>query len=165
MKKWWLCLPLLLMLCSCGGKTDFETMSDQYFVPDAPEPAQVNIQLPENAAVMTMENGSGGTLYLCDGYAVAVQVLEAGDLDATLRTVTGYGRDDLQLYTVQSGGVSRCACVWACAGEGGDQVGKAVILDDGNYHYAVTVMADYTEAGHLQDTWKSILNSVTLNTD
>ena len=63
MKKWWLCLPLLLMLCSCGGKTDFETMSDQYFVPDAPEPAQVNIQLPENAAVMTMENGSGGTLY------------------------------------------------------------------------------------------------------
>ena len=40
------------------------------------------------------------------------------------------------------------------------QVGNAVILDDGNFHYAVSVMADADQAAKLEDTWQHILDSV-----
>lgn len=165
MKKWWICLPLLVFLAGCGGPKDFETMSDAYLVPTTPVPAQVSIALPEDAVVMTMRNDAGGTLYLCDGYSLTVQTLAAGDMDATLRNITGYGKENLRLYELRTEDVVRYECVWACAGEGGDQVGKAVILDDGAYHYAVTVSAQAQQAGELSETWQEILGSVELEQD
>lgn len=165
MKKWWICLPLLIVLSGCGGQKDFETMSDQYLTPPVQNPARVSIQLPEDAVVMTMQNETGGTLYLCDGYTLAVQTLEAGDLDATLRSVTGFGRDTLRLYELRKDGVMRYECVWACVGENGDQMGKAVILDDGNYHYAISVLAPAQRAGDLAETWHEIFRSVELEKD
>ncbi len=162
MKTWWICLPLLILLAGCGGPKDFETMGDSYLIPTTPEPARVSILLPEDAVVMTMQNETGGTLYLCDGYSLAVQTLEAGDLDATLRSVTGYGKDALRLYTLQTGSGLRHECVWAAVGEDGDQVGKAMILDDGAYHYAVTVLAQAERAGELAETWQEILDSIEL---
>lgn len=163
MRKWWICLPLLLMMLSgCGAPTDYETMADQYLEPELPAAAEVRIWLPEDASVMTISDETAGTLYLCDSYSVAVQTLAAGDLDATLRSVTGYGAEALQLYALERGTVKRYECVWASAGEGGDQVGKAVILDDGSYHYAVTVFAPAGQAGGLAETWQEILGSIEL---
>ena len=161
MKKWQICLAAL-MLAGCGTPKSFETMSDQYVIPQQPEAAQVSIWLPEEAAVLTMENADTGSQYLCDGYAVAVQTMAAGDLDSTLRSITGYGADALQIYALQSGECKRYECVWACAGEGGDQVGKAVILDDGTYHYTVTVLAPAANAGAQAEVWQQILGSVAL---
>ena len=162
MKKWWLCLPLLVLLTACGGKKDFETMSDQYLMPSVTEPAQVSLQLPEEAVVMTMHSESDDTLYLCDGFTLTVQTLEGGDLDATLRSVTGYSREKLQIYELRKDGVTRYECVWVSAGEGGDQMGKAVILDDGSYHYAVAAIAPAEQAGTLAQTWQQILGSAQL---
>ena len=48
------------------------------------------------------------------------------------------------------------------AGEEMDQVGKAVILDDGEYHYAVTVMVPAAQAKDLTDNIHQILNSIYL---
>lgn len=162
MKKWWICLPLLLVLSGCGTPKDYETMADQYLEPEPPAAAAVRVQLPEDASVMTISEDTAGTIYLCDCYSVTVQTLASGDLDATLRSVTGYGAGQLQLYKLEQEGLKRYECVWAAAGEGGDQVGKAVILDDGSYHYAVTVFAPAEQAGELAETWHEILGSVSL---
>ena len=41
-----------------------------------------------------------------------------------------------------------------------DETALIVILDDGTFHYAVSVMADADQAAKLEATWKHILDSV-----
>ena len=157
------CIVLVTALLSgCGQPVDFETMSDNFVQPELPQPKEVIVQLPEDAMKAVLGNGITDTLYLCDGYTIAVQTLSAGNLDATLREVTGYGRDRVQLWERKEGENSRYVCVWVSAGEGGDQTGKTTILDDGTYHYVLSVMAPAEEAGKLADTWQYLMDSFSI---
>jgi len=120
------------------------------------------MKLPSEAVAPVLQSPDAGKLYLCDGYVLTVQTFDGGDLDETMRQVTGFSREQLTCMQTQSGDIKRYACVWSAAGEGGDHVGRAVILDDGSYHYAVSVTADFASAGELAQTWQELLNSVTL---
>lgn len=162
MKKCWILLLLTLFLTGCGAQQTFETVSDVLDMAAMAQMQQVSLVFPEDAAAASMENPDAGTIYLCDGYTLTVQTMEAGDLDRTLRQLTGYGREQLTVMETQQDNAARYECVWSAAGEGGDQVGRAVVLDDGNYHYAVTVMADFAAAGDLTAVWQEILSSVKL---
>lgn len=160
MKKLVVLLAFVLLLSGCADQSVFETLSDQ---PDAQVLApvrQLQVALPKEASAPTLQSEEAGKLYLCDGYTLSVQTMDGGDLDATLRSLTGFSKDQLTVMTTEKHGIRRHDCVWSAAGEGGDHVARAVILDDGNYHYAVTVMADFAAAGDLADTWKSILDTV-----
>ena len=160
--KIFLCMVLAMLLTGCTQPKDFETMSDAYMEPELPLAQRVDFQLPEDAAKAVLESAGTGTLYLCDGYSVAVQTLPAGNLDATMREVTGYGADQVQLWQRKEGDYSRYTCVWASLGEGGDQMCKATILDDGNYHYVLSVMAAAEDAGELADTWQQLMDSFSI---
>ena len=162
MKKLLIAAMLSLLLTGCGAPEAFETMSDEYRVPDTPTQRPILVQLPENAAVTTVQNDSEGCLYLCEDFSVAVQTLESGDMDETLRSITGYPREKLTVRQTQVGDATQYECVFASAGEGGDQVGRTLILDDGSYHYTLTLLADADEAGKLTETWQKILDSVRL---
>lgn len=163
MKKLWMVLLLAAVLAGCGSPVDYETMSDVYVEPRLKAAAQLLVSLPPDAAVLTGEDGSAGSIWLCDGYTVELQTLNAGDLDATLRQTTGYGRDQLTVMELENGSLKRYECAWACAGEGGDQVARTVILDDGTYHYVVTLLTVAEQAGQLAETWQQIASSVTLD--
>lgn len=162
MKKCWILLVLTLFLTGCGAQQTFETVSDVQNVSAMAQMQQVELALPKEAATASMENPDAGKIYLCDGYTLTVQTMEAGDLDRTLRQLTGYSREQLTVMETQRSGIARYESVWTAAGEGGDQIGRAVILDDGSYHYAVTVMGDFTTAGDLTPVWQEILGSVKL---
>ena len=164
MKKCWILVGIVMMLCGCTVQEDFETMSDVYNIQQRPEASPVFFVVPEDAAAEVMENEDTGTLYFCDNYCIVVQTLQSGDMEATLQTVTGYSRERLQLMQRQSGGNNRYECTWVSAGENGDQVGRAVIIDDGNYHYALSVMADAAQAGKLTQDWQSLIDSFMLRT-
>ena len=161
MKKWWLILLAVFLLTGCGQK-DMETVGDSYIIPNTPEPADVHLELPEDAAMLTVQNETDGTLYLCRDYTVTVQTFPGGDLDRTLRQVSGFGADELRIYTLEYEDYLQHACVWVSAGEDMDQVGKAVILDDGEYHHAVTVMVPAAQAKDMNDNIHQILHSVYL---
>lgn len=165
MKKCWIVLALVLFLAGCGAQETFETVSDALDAPAMAQMQQVQLVLPDEAALPSMENSDAGKIYLCDGYTVTVQTMEAGDLDKTLRQSTGFAKNQLTVMETERDGITRYECVWSAAGEGGDQVGRAVVLDDGCYHYVVTVMADFERAGDLTKTWQGILDSVTLSID
>ena len=120
--------------------------------------------MPPDAAVMTAEDGQAESIWLCDGYTVTVQTLASGDLNATLQKVTGYERKQLSVIELESDGLKRYECAWVCAGEGGDQVARTVVLDDGNYHYCMTLQTEAQIAGELARTWQNITGSVTLDT-
>ena len=162
MKKFCFLLVLFVFMTGCGAQATFETVSDDYVQSVSATMQQVQLVLPEDAAVMTIENQGVGKLYLCDGYAIAVQTLESGDLEKTLQAVSGFTSNALQLLQTGAGEIDRYECVWVAAGENGSQVCRASILDDGSFHYVVTIMADAQMAGELTDQWNTIMSSVTL---
>ena len=161
--KWIVLMMAVLALCSgCMAPNAYETMNDEYLQVSLPEAGELSVLLPVEAAALTMESDSG-KVYVCDGYSVALHTCVSGDLDATLRTITGYDRVSLPLMERMDEQMKRYECVWTAAGEGGDQVGRTVILDDGNYHYTMTLLADAASVGELSDVWQNILASVRVN--
>ena len=157
---------LLCTLClyGCGTAQTMETISDDLAVSADAVASQVELSLfLEEASVL--EGEGGDKLYMCNGFVVSVQTLEGGDLDRSLQTVTGFSKDALTVMQTDKNGISTYTCAWCTTGEEEDQVCRTVILDDGLYHYAVTVMADYTRVGELTETWQDILRSVQLSTD
>lgn len=161
MKKCCILLFLVCFLLGCTSPKDFETMSDVYQISQLPQAAKMSVVLPEDALVMVMEETSG-RIYLCDGYCVMLQTLPAGDLNATLVSVTGHRREELPIMELEQGGMTRYECVWAAVGEEGDQVGRLLLLDDGSYHYALTVLSDAQRAGELADAVQSVFQSLNL---
>lgn len=164
MKKFYAVLGCLLLLSGCGTQETFETISDEPVL-SVSAAAAVQIQLPQEAAVPSMEADDGTKLYMCDGFSVTVQTMQGGDLNKTIREISGYSRDALTVMQTEKDGMPRYECVWSAVGEGESQICRAVILDDGVYHYAVTVMADYVRAGDLTETWQEILSSVSVSID
>lgn len=159
MKKLGTVLLALLLLTGCGAAS-YEQVQDVYATQPLSAPAQLLVSLPPDATVMAGEDSS---LWLCDGYTAAASTLEAGDLDATLRAVTGYGREQLEVLELEEAGLKRYECVWISAGEGGDQVARTVVLDDGSYHYTLTLQTEAAQAGALRETWQQVLGTVTLD--
>ena len=162
MKRLWMVLLLAALLAGCGSP-DYEGVSDVYAEQPIPTAAQLLVSVPPDAKVLTMEDGQTGSIWLCDGYTVAVQTLNAGNLDATLREVTGYSRTQLSVMELESDGLKRYECAWISAGEGGDQVARTVVLDDGSYHYCLTLLTNAELAGQLHETWQQIIGSITLD--
>lgn len=162
MKKCWVIIAFMLVLAGCGTQKTFETVSDVYAEEAMASMQQVMLELPEEAAVPVLENEDTGKLYLCDGYTVTVQTFEAGDLEKTFREVTGFPKESLTVIQTRVSGMECYSCAWAAAGEGEEQVARTMILSDGNYHYAVTVMTDASKAGELAQVWQDIFDSVRL---
>ena len=162
MKKIWILGILSLILSGCGAQQTFETVSDLYAVPVSAATYEVQLSLPEDALLQTMEAQDGSKLYLCDDYSVTVQTLPSGDLDRTLRAVTGFGKEELRYIRRDKEGYKSYHCAWSSVSGEEETVCRGVILDDGTNHYAVSVMAEYTKAGELDAQWQHILDSVAL---
>lgn len=161
MKKICLIFFFSVLLCGCSRQTLYEPVTDVY-TDEIATMQHVVLNLPEDAAVQTMEHESAGMLYLCDNYCVTVQTLPGGDVERTMREITGFSKDQLMIIQTCRNGLDQYEVAWSAAGEGEDQVCRATVLDDGKYHYAVSVMADASAAGKLTDTWQSIFHSVGL---
>ena len=165
MKKLLPIILTVLMLAGCGVQTTFETVDDLP-VSGTPSPAkELELSLPKEAASPVMEGESGAYFYDCGDYVLTTQTLQGGDLDGTLRQLTGFSGDDLAHMKTKQQGMDRYDCVWTAVGESGEQVCRAVVLDDGCYHYTVSVMADAESAGGLAQQWQQVLSSVKIKTD
>lgn len=159
MKKW-LCLTLLpIFFLGCSRQETFETVSDEYVQPVAAVMMQPAVQIPDGAVMAVMQNDEAGSIYFCDGYTMTLQTMQSGDLGETVNAVTGYTKEQLDLIETLAADAVRYDCVWVSAGEGGEQVGRAAILDDGNYHYVLTCMTDASNAQSLQESWQRLFNS------
>ena len=155
-----LCFAVLaVLLTGCASEPALETVADEPLQAVTAPVQQILLDLPESAKLEAMGAESQDKLYLCDGFTVSVQTMDAGDLDRTLRTATGYGAEDLTLMRTATATGKCYRCVWAAAGEGQTQVGKTCIVDDGNYHYVLTVMVPEADAGKLSQQVQSVLDS------
>ena len=160
MKKVMLVLCVLFLLSGCAAQT-FETVDDLNDVPAIAQPATVLLDLPDQAATPAMK-GSSGTLYFCGDYDISVEIMPSGNLNSTLLTLTGFDRDELNLMQTIRCGVNCYEGAWSAAGEAGDHIGRVLVMDDGSFHYCVSLMASAEDAGDCSAEWKEILDSVAL---
>lgn len=158
MKKWWMIPVLVLLLTGCGARETFENVTDVY-TPVEPAVKEMVLALPEEAAASAMESGDGAALYDCGSYEIQVEICTGGDLDGTVRRLTGCDPRRITVIKSTQGDLKRYDFTWCAAGETGERVGRAAILDDGCSHYCVTVLGEEADAGTLQTSWNTLLQS------
>lgn len=154
MKKIWILVLVLVILTGCSAKQTMENVEDVYASVANQDRQSISLDLPSDA-VLTMVNGDR-KLYCCKGYEIHIETISSGDIDATLRMLTGYDRSYLTVMEISAKDNMRYECVWTAAGEAGEIVGRTVILDDGNYHYCLSILSSADDAGSLQETWNDL---------
>lgn len=158
MKRCICALLLVVFLCGCGAEETLETISDEWVVPAMAQPREVTVRLPDNALMPVLEQ-EGRQLYMGDGYELMLETQSSGDLDATIRHLSGFEKENLTVIQTQQDGADRYDFVWTAAGEKGDRLGRGVILDDGDYHYCLSVLRD-AEATRI--VWQDVFDSFAL---
>lgn len=162
MRKCWIFLILPLILCGCGEVETLETIADPVVQTIAAKPAPVEVSLPDGAVAPVLESDTE-QVYTAEDYEIILETLSAGDLNATIRALSGYEKDNLTVMETKQGDVRRYEFVWTSAGEGGDRLGRAVILDDGSYHYCLSVLRDADTKRNTQIVWNEVFESFQLS--
>lgn len=158
LKKLFALLLAAVLLTGCTAQKTFETVNDSLdcIVPEAKD---IKLTLPDDASVMTLESGENDKLYICNGYTVSLSVAETGDINKTLLQTTGFPKESLTIVETVSKGMKRYDGVWTCVGENGEQVGNITVIDDGTYHYVMSILGDASASGDMSAAWNEIKRS------
>lgn len=161
MRKFCLFLVLALLLPGCARQETLETVADELIQPVMAEPREISVRLPEEGITPALESGEA-QIYLCEDYELVLQTLSGGDLEQTLLEVTGLPEDALTVVRTDPEEGTRYDFVWVSAGETGELLGRGVILDDGQYHYCMSVLRPAEDTRKTQIVWSDVFNSFTL---
>lgn len=151
----------LLMLTGCTAAQVYETVTDEPVAAVSAQPREIRFDLAQEPILPAMESGSG-QLYLCGDFDVMVQTLDSGDLKDSVYRISGFTPEELTLIQTASGDVDKYEFVWTSVTEEGHQIGRATILDDGNYHYALSATVDAELIQEYQEIWNGIFESFEL---
>lgn len=160
MKKIGWLLMAAVLLCGCSAEQTLETVTDALWISTIAPQKELSVTLPDTAGKTALAAEDGAQLYFCDGYTLSIQTTPAGDMTQTIRTLCGYDREKLTVMETKLAGWKRYDWTWTSAGEGSVQVGRAAVLDDGDYHYCVTAMADEAGSGGLTAQWDALFASL-----
>jgi hypothetical protein len=160
-KKVFALLFAMICLTGCRAQETFETVEDIIPAEPVAVPQQFFVSLPDDAVTPTFQDESG-EIYVCQDYTVTKQITESGDLAKTIRDLTGQAQEDLQVIKTIHDMFERYDFVWTATGEEGLQLGRACILDDGNYHYALSTLTREESAGELRQTIQDVFDSCKL---
>ena len=161
MKKVFALLFAMICLTGCKAQETFETVEDIIPAEPVAAPKQFFVSLPDDAVTPTFQDKSG-EIYVCQDYSITKQIAESGDLAKTIRDLTGQTQEDLQVIKTIHDMFERYDFVWTATGEEGLQLGRACILDDGNYHYTLSTMTREERAGALRQTIQDVFDSCKL---
>ena len=158
MKRWGCICLLVILLSGCKAEETLETVSDEWIVPVMAQPREISVRMPEDLVLPVLEQ-EGRQLYMGPNYEIMLETMAAGDLQATIRNLSGYEQEQLTILETDQGEWNRYEFVWTAAGEQGHRLGRAVILDDGDYHYCMTALRDAEES---LIVWQDVFQSFSL---
>ena len=161
MKNCVLLLLMMILLTGCGAEQTMETVADELVIPVMAQPRLICVELPGETALPVFENDNG-RIYICNDYEIAIQTLESGDLEQTIQTISGLSKQDVPVVATSEEDIRRFDLGWASVGEGGDRGGRAAILDDGNYHYCMSVLRG-VESDKSQISWDQVFGTFHLS--
>ena len=158
MKKMLVVLLFALALTGCATEPTWETLEDVMPVEPIAAMQQLYAPIPGDATAPTFSGDDGTEVYVCGDFTLTKQILPGGDLNRTVKEISGMEKDQLQLLETNLEGYDRWDTVWTSATEEGLQITRACILDDGGFHYVLSTTAEESEAGALADTWQDIFS-------
>ncbi len=162
LKKFGILCLLVLFLSGCNAVPAWETLGNiSHQSPTEPIRAVIQLSLPADAAQNTFR-GEDNTMYLCEDYTISLQTFSSGDLSATVRRLTGYDAKQLTVLETVSGSAKRYDLIWTAVSDQGDILCRGAVLDDGNYHYTLSVMAESSLTGKLSEEWNQLFGSFRL---
>lgn len=161
MKKVIALLLLAALLAGCDAQETFETVEDIPPVEPVAAAQQFFVSLPDEAATPTFQDAES-ELYVCQDYTISKQILESGDIEKTVQTVAGCEMEQLDVIKTFHEDCDRYDFVWTAAGEEGLQLGRACILDDGDFHYVLSTQTKEDALGDLRQTLQDIFESCKL---
>ena len=161
MKKMMILL-LCLALAGCSAVETFETLGPiQHIQNSPPALATVQLSLPDSAVAQTFGSGTDA-MYDCDSYVVLLQTFSSGDFASTVHALSGFAPNKLTVMESSFADTKRYDWVWTAAGEEGEVLCRASVLDDGNYHYCLCTVAPADQAGDLSAEWNRLFSSFRL---
>ena len=160
-KKLWFVLILPMLLGGCAAEETLETVADGIVQPVMAQPGEIAVRLPDNAVAPVLES-EAEQVYLSEDYEIIIETVSGGDISATVQRLSGYPKEELTVMETERDGVKRYDFVWASAGENGDMLGRGVILDDGSYHYCMSVLRDADTTENTQIVWRDVFESFQL---
>lgn len=160
MKKLSCLLVLACLITGCAARETMETVEDEMVMATAPV-REILMELPEETVLPVMQTETG-KIYICRDYEISVQTLAGGDLQRTVKTLTGFSPEDVTVMETELNGLVRHDLTWSCAGELGPMVGRASILSDGGYHYCLTAMTAEENARSVREIFNGMFESFTL---
>ena len=158
MKKRWAIIAMLFMLAGCTADDTFETISDEAVEPVMAAPGETTVMLPDGAAAPVLQSDDR-QMYLGEDYHIVLENHPSGDLGKTIRAMSGFEGSSLTVMKTVQGLADRYEFVWVSAAESGEQLGRGVILDDGQYHYCMSVLRDPQSADNV---WEQVFASFRL---
>lgn len=154
-------LMIALFLVGCSPAQVYETVTDELVTPVSAQPREIRFNLAQEPLLPAMES-DGGQLYLCGDFDVMVQTLEAGNLDQTVYRISGFMPDEITMIQTDDGDVDKYEFVWTSVSDSGHRIGRATILDDGNFHYVLSTAVDAELIEEYQEIWNGIFESFKL---
>ena len=161
MKKVCVFLLVVMLLTGCGQQNYEVRQAPCGSEAETSVPGVISICKADELAAPVMSTYDGDCLYIADTYEVYLQTLPGGDLNETMKQCTGFDREKLTVLQTQKDGLTRYDCVWSSAGEGTQCIGRTTILDDGSYHYVLTITGQNGE--EVADVWQQLSESFTVN--
>lgn len=161
MKKWILLTAVVsavaLAGCSSQEKPVFETVGGVSIQePELPAAGRIELELPEQAAAQTMDTDEE-QVYTWEGYELRTMTRPAGDIAATMETLTGMDPQALTVMKQQDGEMRIYQTVWSATTEDGVRCGRAMVADDGSYHYCFSLTNP--EEVNAQQVYQSLTDS------
>lgn len=144
MKKWLLLMGLAAALAGCARVEQpvMETIGPGSCAQESKTTAgEISVMIPEEAVCEAMAPDEAGKLYTWDNHTLQLQTMDGGDIRKTVRKLTGLDYDDLTVMSYQKGDLTYHKTVWCAAGEDGTLMGRALVADDGAYHYCVSLLS------------------------
>ena len=163
MKKCIVWLLAAMLLSGCGAEPVYETIGDVCGNTEpVTAPGTMEIAVPEGAQMQTSDTDSVDTYYTIGDWEVWTQILESGDIHATLETITGMDSEALTVVCYEVDGMDCHETTWTSTGEDGILVGRVAVLDDGKHHYCLALTVPQNQAGDLAENFGQLLDSVTI---
>ncbi len=179
MKVFWMALMVAVLLCGCASEQTLETVADDPAqAVAAVSPRHIDVRLPEGAVAPVLDStaekrwpttrprlwrrSAPGILMCGCRRGPWPRCWTAPQSRCIIETLSGHSREDLTVMQTSLDGIDRYEFVWAAAGEKGDRLGRGVILDDGSYHYCLSVLRDAEQEGKSQIVWQDVFASFTV---
>lgn len=153
---------LMMVLTACGEETEpvFETIGEVEYDAVSAEPAPVSVWVPEDAVAEAMADETAGECYVWENCELRVETVAGGDIRRTMENLTGISAENLTVMEYERGGIQIYQTVWSTTGEEGIFLGRAMVADDGNYHYCVSLLSPETE--DVDETYAQICASFSI---